>query len=554
MWVMAMEALALVSGEMEIFEYEIRDAAMQSALVIPRDDSEIEVQFRLKPLLDPSKAVSWAEFSLFYCRNGNWFEACRGSIKAVRLDHDYDLKAEAREVADVRNKIAEANASSDYSSEPNTAALYATFAKNGYGYGPSFQGVKRARRSKNNQAVGDVTIASLGSPTVIHPCTLDAMLHLILPPAMLGNEAEGTWVPSYLARMRISSKGFKTCIPEERLVQMHVSSKRMSVRRYSATVQALGRGVGGDGIFRLDGFQLSMVSHGGEEIKGKTQPKRLCYDMVYKPDLTLLDMVQTTQYIHEDCPLPATAPSDTHRMLRLYLMALFARTLTDISESEVPADPPHLRKQYSWICETVASAQQHLPAGIPSDWAEYADDTTFKSLCARVEAMGRLGALYVGFGAHMSAILRGTVDGLQLLADSLSDYYQIMVQDLGFYGPLHRYLDALVHKEPAMRILEVGAGTGATTRYLLDSLVQHADSAAHTFSRFARYDFTDVSHWFLQKAEQEFADVPKMHFGVFDVEQEPGGQGYEEHSYDLVVAVNVRQRSSLHRAVIKHTL
>ena len=80
-----------------------------------------------------------------------------------------------------------------------------------------------------------------------------------------------------------------------------------------------------------------------------------------------------------------------------------------------------------------------------------------------------------------------------------------------------------------MRVLEVGAGTGGTTSSLLPVLP--ADRS--------RYDYSDVSDIFLDWGREKFASVPFLHTRRFDLEADPGEQGVEPGSYDVVVGSNV---------------
>ncbi|WP_431874894.1 SDR family NAD(P)-dependent oxidoreductase [Micromonospora marina] len=78
------------------------------------------------------------------------------------------------------------------------------------------------------------------------------------------------------------------------------------------------------------------------------------------------------------------------------------------------------------------------------------------------------------------------------------------------------------------RVLEIGAGTGAGSAFVLDACPG------------VRYDFTDVSTAFLREAEDRFGGRhPGLRFGVLDIEREPAGQGFEAGSYDVVLATNV---------------
>ncbi|MDO4609788.1 class I SAM-dependent methyltransferase [Corynebacterium sp.] len=78
--------------------------------------------------------------------------------------------------------------------------------------------------------------------------------------------------------------------------------------------------------------------------------------------------------------------------------------------------------------------------------------------------------------------------------------------------------------EPA-RILEIGAGTGATTGPVLDAV---ADQPLD-------YRFTDVSEWFLERARTTFAGRSGMSFGLYDLNAIDPPLG----PWDGVVAGNV---------------
>lgn len=101
-------------------------------------------------------------------------------------------------------------------------------------------------------------------------------------------------------------------------------------------------------------------------------------------------------------------------------------------------------------------------------------------------------------------------------------------------GPTGRWLARVMgqisHRFPGANILEVGAGTGATT----DAVLKVIDQG------YASYTFTDISTGFFLPAEERFGErANRMIFKTFDMEKEPSGQGFNEGSYDVVVAVNV---------------
>ncbi|RIK32670.1 MAG: polyketide synthase [Anaerolineae bacterium] len=80
-----------------------------------------------------------------------------------------------------------------------------------------------------------------------------------------------------------------------------------------------------------------------------------------------------------------------------------------------------------------------------------------------------------------------------------------------------------------LRILEVGAGTGGTTAALLPIL-----PAERTV-----YAFTDLSEYFFKQAEEKFKEYAFLQFGILDMEKSPEEQGYDKHSFHLVVGANI---------------
>ena len=80
-----------------------------------------------------------------------------------------------------------------------------------------------------------------------------------------------------------------------------------------------------------------------------------------------------------------------------------------------------------------------------------------------------------------------------------------------------------------IKILEIGAGTGSTTKQLLPLLRgRHVD-----------YEFTDISPLFLSVAQDEFKDYPFITYRLLNIEASISGQGFNPESYDLIIASNV---------------
>jgi polyketide synthase PksM/rhizoxin synthesis polyketide synthase/nonribosomal peptide synthetase RhiB len=84
----------------------------------------------------------------------------------------------------------------------------------------------------------------------------------------------------------------------------------------------------------------------------------------------------------------------------------------------------------------------------------------------------------------------------------------------------------------AVRVLEIGAGTGGTSASVLAALA--ASGAA------VEYTYTDVSRAFALHGQRSFgSQYPFTRFDVLDLGRDPEAQGYTAHAYDVVLAANV---------------
>lgn len=83
-----------------------------------------------------------------------------------------------------------------------------------------------------------------------------------------------------------------------------------------------------------------------------------------------------------------------------------------------------------------------------------------------------------------------------------------------------------------IRILEIGAGTGGTSEVVFKKIKEFA-------TYIEEYCYTDISKAFLLHAEDSYRkDNPFLQCKLLNIEDEPQNQGFEEASYDLVIASN----------------
>jgi pyochelin synthetase len=167
-------------------------------------------------------------------------------------------------------------------------------------------------------------------------------------------------------------------------------------------------------------------------------------------------------------------------------------------------------------------------------------DRDVKDGLARLTVSGYLRTLADYFASCAEGqvpMLRGEVSPLQLLlpdgewtvADALySANPASHLANTAAAGVVRAFVTSLPGGRAA-RILEVGAGTGATSGHVLPVLP--ADRVS--------YRFTDVSTYFTQRARSRFSGFGFVSYGVFDIDREPAGQELTPGDTDVIVAANV---------------
>jgi len=104
--------------------------------------------------------------------------------------------------------------------------------------------------------------------------------------------------------------------------------------------------------------------------------------------------------------------------------------------------------------------------------------------------------------------------------------------------------ETLPERDEKIRILEVGAGTGGTSRSVL--------SAVHSFGHRLEYMYTDVSRRFIRHGKDRFRQYPFLQFGLLNISEDPLSQGYQPDRYDMVIAANVIHATADLRNTLGH--
>ncbi|MCH2245137.1 MAG: SDR family NAD(P)-dependent oxidoreductase [Crocosphaera sp.] len=152
--------------------------------------------------------------------------------------------------------------------------------------------------------------------------------------------------------------------------------------------------------------------------------------------------------------------------------------------------------------------------------------------------------------SQLSGVLRGAVDPVQLVFPSgdLSTATQLY-QDSSAARVMNtiaqKVIKEAIEKLPpsrGVRLLEIGAGTGGTTSYIVPHLNPNQ----------AEYWFTDLGTFFTGKAQQKFQEYPFLRYQTLDIEVDPETQGFKSHQYDVVIAANVLHATTDIKQTLSH--
>ncbi|KAG7058454.1 polyketide synthase [Colletotrichum scovillei] len=175
----------------------------------------------------------------------------------------------------------------------------------------------------------------------------------------------------------------------------------------------------------------------------------------------------------------------------------------------------------------------------------------FKDILAEFPQHAKEHTLLNICGSKMAAILSGKMDPLSILFGTkanrsvLDDVYATAPMFIINSQLLTSFLEkALSNSTPGpdgkYRIVELGAGTGATTRWVVDRLVQKGVPIEYTF--------TDISSALVSGAKRKFAGLDCMKYGTIDIEKPPATQHLGQ--YDIVLATNcIHATTNLHNSL-----
>lgn len=548
MLTMAIEATKQLASEgRHIIAFELTNIKFLAALVVPSTET-VESQLSIRPRQQNdiyARDESWFEFKLFSFMNGHWTEHCRGNI-AIQYEHDGLLEIGSTEHLDQGHQSL-TRMMKNFSGEPaGTRQLYRFLGHHGFAYGPTFQ-VLESIKVAEKQAIADVKVHSEPhthgnyNSYTIHPITLDGIMQVVLASLTKGgSESIPTMVPTQIDRLRVSSSvQYSSPGNGQGLLNAVAQVTTSSFPWSKATVTVLDESQD-QILLNVDGLRFTAVSSGSSGVDNMESRSDLCQRIDWQPDVTLLANDEISSLCRRGIPPEVINKAQECHKIDHFIYLSWAEALRDWDESNYVSSVSTTIQRYAkWAKRQLTL---YCPDGIKSQ--NLHDPSLLSIYRKEVEETSHRGKLYGLVSKSLPALLSGELDPLSLLfqGDLVSQFYQEMNNKISFHA-LSQYLTLLTHQNPSMNMLEIGAGTGATTRIILDKL--HPPGNQDNNVHFKSYEFTDISPSFFEKARAEFGHLQAMNFKVLDVEHPPGEQGFEMGTYDVVIAANVLHATKL---------
>lgn len=536
-----------------IYGYELRDVSIVAALRVPDTEKGVEVMVQFHPRRTGTKAAPSTSLNEFAVSSwsedtNEWIVHARGMISVtyassitVSMQREIELESAAQKDAFLETK--------EICQKPARSFLYDVVDTIGMKYGPTFRNMKELFAGPG-ASYGVVSVPDTKAimpvefeyPSVVHPATLDSVLHLLFP-AIAGEEQSMSEavVPISFERVFVSAD-----IPNTPGSNLHgiSTAEKMSYTTWTSSITISDESYVKPLII-MEG--LGLASIGGDNNTETVETRASCFDQVWHEDVDLLAPSHVKELVYK-----RTIPNaDDESVLDLLEYVCLVHIVRCLEWLETPKGREHVPQDGFWklYVEWMEECKATFP---PLDTDPAVVMAKLESAKKRI-ALSESGNITVQMvdriGENLANIFQHKVEPLQVMTegDLLYTFYRGAF-GTSFNSNVAEYVGLIADKSPGLAILEIGAGTGGTTYHVLERLRNEDGS-----SKAKKYFFTDISPGFLGKAQDRFIkDASIMEFGTCNIENDPMTQGFQPETFDLIVCANVLHATKSIQETLEH--
>ena len=518
------EAIHQITGAME---YMLKDITVGNAMIF-HDSNTIEIVSTFHPVrLTTTLESGWYDFSISSYSGSGWTKHCVGQARGGTPQ----FSPPSQRVEHLPRHV-------------SSSKWYDVMNKAGLNYGRNLQGLREISSSTNEKiAVATISdsLETFDDSYPLHPAAIDSCLQLFSVAMTKGipRLLSQLYVPTSIEEVHIggarpdcSSAGTQFRETAQNAKEMSAPSADGILAKATVLLshRSLVRGditalAQGTKVMNMTGLGMSCLEDNNKT--NNEAHREAVASLTWKPDI---DFVESE-------PLIRSTPRERENFLLAEKLALLCMIEASdrFASTEVPSN--HVGKYLSWLhlqkeraergqYELVQGAEKFTRLDSPTRLSLI--ETIGKQIAPTKEAV--LGNCILRVFGCFQDVYDGKTDPVEaLLHDgALTGIYEYLAADYT------AFLSLLSHKKPNLRILEIGAGTGGTTSAILDCLTSEFGERMYF-----EYHFTDISPGFFVTAQDRFKHAENIKYSVLDISKDPLTQGYEEGSFDLIVASNV---------------
>lgn len=535
---MAIEAIRLVTdaSEASLSGYRLRDIDIRNALTVPDTAAGVEVQLCLRPCSENElDHKGWYEFEVTsggMSARDAWIVNCRGLVSAEASTTGKTSTPSPSQVPTADKFFGPNQAWSPLDPEN----IWSDGRKMSLYHGPLFRNLVTCRtvgpKVFTDFRIGDI-VTEL-ERYVLHPTTLDSIIQTLFAGLADETKKDAMVVPRSIGSL------FVPC-DLQRLagdkLQAFTDIGKSDRRGALADIEVVNGDEGSTAavLGMKDLYCQSVPREDGAN--QDAQDMRMCAKM--KWELDVLHEVPSAVKDRMRINLDEQETDFERRLLRVSYNYI-SEALVKLQGIDVDALPWHLKIFYSWMRTIDEQGRSGQLAKGSHKWST-ANMGLKQSLADALAAENAAGRLTCRVGQNVEAIVRQQIVPIEMmLEDDLLHQYYADIPRLKnrAYKHLHEVLETYAIKQPAAKVLEIGAGTGGATAVALDAFAARSRGGNGTL--LGSYHYSDVSAGFFEPAKEKFAAwTSVMDFKVLDIGSEPTAQSFSPESYDLIIASQV---------------
>ncbi|KAF4990487.1 hypothetical protein FGRMN_8444 [Fusarium graminum] len=493
--------------------FEFEDFVFSNSIILP-DEAPIDLFLTLIPDKDNARSGKmWYDFTISSLRGDVDIRHCRGKCACLE-DGDDEVSLQRKSWHHMPLQVP-------------LKSYYKTLERVGYGYGPKFQLLSEVRvRPSLSACSAKINMTSVtqspirGQRYLLHPAMMDAALQT---PALANRSGHFQEIDTLLLPTRMKRISIRMPTDNTQVASCTTNTSPVGFSRIEGSVECFD--ASSKPFFVVEGLQMDRATSNDQT----TLP---WLRLTWRPDIGDILSNDPTLNSFQIKSLPTEKKLVNLENLVEHLIPLIVKNGLDKGKGLAP----HLQMYRSWLFDQAElrkekqSAHQQLENGHVTVDDDISAVVSNSGISHTVDA-----AIVSQLAINMGRIFRGEVEALAvwLENDLLYRFYEESIFTTSMNQKLLSVAELLAHKNPNLKILEIGAGTGGATTELLRGFAKAGGPNAYQ-----SFTFTDISAGFFDKAKKKFAEWDRMEFKTLDIEKDVQEQGFTE-KYDLVVAANV---------------